>query len=310
LLRLICDAIERRRLLRFKYNGLDRTVEPYAHGFSSGRHEVLRGYQTAGQSQSGGPTGWRFFDADKVEHIEVLQTIFRPTRQWHEQAAHDLVVIHCAVEGGDLIDVVNSAAPNSLDLITIVEDFAVGLKRADALSPQAISYRSGKSYRPGIGPHGENAAVQLVLNQMRRIRPTIYVSAGPIPYPKSRLQCDLGIGNPTEWAIEVKMARAFGDNGKLDDTYIKDVLSPYDVDHSAVSDAKKLRTSGFDCRKAVLVYGFAYSGRELQPLLGAFEALARLDGPLGRRVESSFTDLVHPVHAEGLVTGWEVLDAQ
>jgi hypothetical protein len=196
-----------------------------------------------------------------------------------------------------------------VELAQIVTDFASGLKGADALSPQAVSSRSGKAYQPGIGPHGENAAVKLVLNQMRRLRPGNYESARPVQYPSSRLQCDLGVGDPLEWVIEVKMARAFGDNGKLDDTYVKDILSPYETDHSALSDVKKLRSSGFDCRKAILVYGFAYSGRELEPLLQALEVLANLNGPVGKRVERSFTGLVHPVHTEGVVAGWEVLNA-
>jgi hypothetical protein len=142
---------------------------------------------------------------------------------------------------------------------------------------------------------------------MKAVRPGSYEDAQPIQYPNSRLQCDVGIGHPTEWAIEVKMARAFGDNGKLDDTYVKDVLSPYQADHSALSDVTKLRGSGFQCRKAILVYGFGYSGRDLEPLLDALEVLARYGSRLGSREVASFTDLVHPVHAQGLVAGWEVL---
>jgi hypothetical protein len=194
-----------------------------------------------------------------------------------------------------------------VELRQIVSDFAMGLKDADALRPQAISFRSGKAYQPGIGPHGENAAVQLVLTQIRRLRPGSYESAGPVAYPDGRLQCDLGIGSPLEWAIEVKMARAFGDNGKLDDTYVKDILSPYESDHSALSDVKKLRSSSFGRQKAILIYGFAYSGRPLAPLIEALEALMTLTGPVGVRIEETFTGLVHPVHTEGLVAGWEVL---
>jgi hypothetical protein len=138
-----------------------------------------------------------------------------------------------------------------MDLAEIVADFALALKEADALRPQAVSFRSGKAYQPGIGPHGENSAVQLVVIQMQRLRPGSYESVHPVPYPGSRQQCDIGIGDPLEWVIEVKMARAFGDNGKLDDTYLKDLLSPYESDHSALSDATKLRESGFACRKAI-----------------------------------------------------------
>jgi hypothetical protein len=194
-----------------------------------------------------------------------------------------------------------------MELGQIVADFALGLKEADSMRPQAVSFRSGKAYQPGIAPHGENAAVQLVLTQMRRLRPGSYGSARPVPYPGGRQKCDLGIGEPLEWVIEVKMARAFGDNGKLDDTYLKDLLSPYESDHSALSDAQKLRESEFACRKAILVYGFEYSGRQLKPLLDALEALLKVAGPVDGTAKEEFADLVHPVHRQGLVTAWEVL---
>jgi hypothetical protein len=196
-----------------------------------------------------------------------------------------------------------------MELAQIVADFALGLKDADSIRPQAVSFRSGKAYQPGIGPHGENAAVQLVLTQMRRLRPGTYESARPVPYPGGRQKCDLGIGEPLEWAIEVKMARAFGDNGKLDDTYLKDLLSPYESDHSALSDAQKLRVSEFTCRKAILVYGFEYSGRQLEPLLGALETLLTIAGPVTSTAKEAFTELVHPVHRQGVVVAWEILSS-
>ena len=37
-------------------------------------------------------------------------------------------------------------------------------------------------------------------------------------------KCDLWVGQPYEWLIEIKMARLRGDNGKPDDTPIKDVF--------------------------------------------------------------------------------------
>jgi hypothetical protein len=197
-----------------------------------------------------------------------------------------------------------------VELPQIVADFSIGLREADALRPQAVSFRSGKEYQPGIGPHGENSAVQLVLTQMRRLRPGSYESTRPVSYPGSRQKCDIGIGDPLEWVIEVKMARAFGDNGKLDDTYLKDLLSPYESDHSALSDARKLRESGFDCRKAILVYGYEYPGRQLKPLVVALETLLKLTGPVAERAEQKFTELIHPIHREGLVIAWEILGAR
>lgn len=193
-----------------------------------------------------------------------------------------------------------------MELEQIVADFASGLARADALRPQWTS-TSGRVYQPGIGPHAEVRAVELILDQLRTSDWPSYGHAGPVGYPHSRLRCDIGIGEPLEWAVEVKMARAYGDNGKLDDTWLKDLLSPYQEDHSALGDAGKLRTSGFECRRAILVYGFDYPPRPLGVALNALEVLLRTQGELGTRIEVMFDGLVHPVHARGLVAGWEVL---
>ena len=63
------------------------------------------------------------------------------------------------------------------------------------------------------------------------------------PYPGApRQKADVWIGRPLQWVIEVKMARFFGDNGKPDDTAIKDILSPYPSDRSALTDCRKLAT--------------------------------------------------------------------
>lgn len=194
-----------------------------------------------------------------------------------------------------------------LDLPDLVSDFGAGLKAADALRPQAKSFRSGRVYQPGIGPHGENAAVELTLGQMRERRLEAYQVARPIAYPGSRHRCDLGIGEPLVWAVEVKMARAYGDNGRLDDTYLKDLLSPYPADHSVVGDAVRLAESGFTSRKAVLVYGFDYPDRPLDLAIEALELLMSSRVLLGPRASSAFEGLVHPVQAQGRVVAWEIL---
>jgi hypothetical protein len=195
-----------------------------------------------------------------------------------------------------------------MELQELVNDFASGLKAADALSPQASSYRGDRLYRPGIGPHAEDTAVALTLTAMRTLQPDRYERVRPVSYPSgSRLRCDLGFGEPLEWVVEVKMARAFGDNGKLDDTYLKDLLSPYERDHSALTDARKLLA--FACRRAILVYGFDYPemSRPLGPALDALELLLRACVNIGPRASCGFDGLLHPVHSAGRVTAWEVV---
>lgn len=128
------------------------------------------------------------------------------------------------------------------------------------------------------------------------------------PYPGSpRQKADVWIGTPLQWVIEVKMARFFGDNGKLDDTAIKDILSPYPSDRSALGDCRKLAESGFEAvGMAVLIYGFGHPDRPLEPAIDAFELLARHAVDLGSRYSAPLEDLVHPVHASGAVFAWSV----
>ena len=122
-----------------------------------------------------------------------------------------------------------------IQLPQFVEDFATAMTAADARRPQWVSKRSGRAYRPGIGPHEENAAVALTLDELRRQPRHEALRCGQfLPYVDATNQkCDMWLGEPPDWAVEVKMARFKGDNGKLDDNSMKDLLSPYEADHSA-----------------------------------------------------------------------------
>jgi hypothetical protein len=181
------------------------------------------------------------------------------------------------------------------------------MTRADGRGPAHITAK-GRAYQPGIGPHPEDRAVRLTLDELRLMPEYAETPFGQaLPYPRApRQRCDLWIGEPVEWAIEVKMARFRGDNGKPDDTSLKDLLSPYDKDRSALTDCRKLADAGFDCRIAVLIYGFDYDDRSLDPAIEAFERLAEVTVELGPRVEAPLVGLVHPVHTNGRVFAWEV----
>jgi len=193
-----------------------------------------------------------------------------------------------------------------VELASIVAELARGLHAADELRPVATSQRGTRVYQPGIGPHAENAAIALALATF-----TAQAAIGPwgqfVPYPGfPRQKCDLWVGQPNEWVIEIKMARLRGDNGKPDDTAIKDILSPYESDRSALADCTKLANAQFTCRKAVIIYGFDYSDRLLDPMIDAFELLAARRVQLSQREVDAFGPLVHPVHSAGRVFGWEV----
>jgi len=82
-------------------------------------------------------------------------------------------------------------------------------------------------------------AVDLTVAELSTLRPDWRIRLREC-YPESKQTCDILIGDPVDWAIEIKMFRPNGDNGKPDDTAIKDILSPFSSDRSALTDCIKL----------------------------------------------------------------------
>lgn len=198
-------------------------------------------------------------------------------------------------------------ATDAVELDKFVGDFAEAMARADSHRPQAKSSRSGRLYQPGIGPFGEDKAVDQTVDEMRRLFPGAYDDLrSRVLYPGSRQRCDIVLGEPPTWAIEIKMARFAGDNGKPDDMATKDLISPFDCDRSAVSDCAKLASSRIAPNCALVIYGFDDPLRALDVMVEAFEALARVRVTLGTRYSAPLQRLVHPVFASGRVFGWRV----
>jgi hypothetical protein len=191
----------------------------------------------------------------------------------------------------------------------LVRDFAEGMKRVDARRPTAVNQRSGATFQPGIGPHSESKTVALVLDELRLIDPALYHSVRTdVAYPSlQRQRCDLVFDiDDGPWLVEAKMMRLMGDNAKPNDNILTHILSPYPAHRSALTDCKKLLTSGFMGRFAVLIYGYEYNDWPLAPVMDAFECLARREVGLSGRFCAGFEGLVHPVHQRGEVFAWEV----
>ena len=70
------------------------------------------------------------------------------------------------------------------------------------------------------------------------------------------------------------MLRMFGDNGKLNDSMLMHVLSPYPARRSALTDCQKLVRSGLPGGKAIMVFGYDYDDWPMDPAIEAFETLA------------------------------------
>src|SRR5262249_38526392 len=154
--------------------------------------------------------------------------------------------------------------------------------------PQASNARTKDAFQPGIGPHTEARTVALVAAELESMPSRPYrgqVRIG-VPYPEApRQKCDLCIGSGPSWAwaIEIKMLRILGDNGKANDNILMHILSPYPAHRSALTDCLKLSESSLGLRKAILIYGYDASEWPLDPAINAFEALAGARVALGSR---------------------------
>lgn len=179
-----------------------------------------------------------------------------------------------------------------MQYIEIVRLIADILKSFDSEGPVH------KAFKPGIGPFGEP---QIVREIARRL------SSKGVPARTKRTP-DLAIQD--EWAIEFKIARPFGDNGKEAENWSVNLLHPYAGNVSLIGDAIKLSELGTYNHKALFVIGFEHDPAKisLNPLLDAFELIAQqvMSVHLGKRVEENRGHLVHPEHQVLRCVGWEL----
>lgn len=195
---------------------------------------------------------------------------------------------------GVAIDASSTAMPR-VELSQLVEDLA------DAVVSIDRSRVPFKHFQPGVGPYGEPQLVRAVTQRL-----------DGIPYYTGRVRTkrcpDLLVQG--SWAIEIKLARPFGDNGKEAENWSVNLLHPYAGNVSALGDCMKLRELPDTEKKAVLVIGYEHTPPRipLAPLIAGFESLARdvCAIGLGSRIEVRRKGLVHPVHQQVVIAAWEV----
>ena len=184
-----------------------------------------------------------------------------------------------------------------MELAELVEDFA------DALVAVDLSGAAHKQFLPGIGPFGEADAVRAALAWLKKAKPHRFSKAATKRLP------DLLV--PEQWAVELKVVRPFGDNGLPAEHWSENVLHPYPGNTSSLGDCLKLVTSGLAERKAILIFGYEHTPPRVpieQAVLG-FELLAAnlLGIALTPRHQATRSGLIHPVHQQLQVYGYEVL---
>jgi hypothetical protein len=183
-----------------------------------------------------------------------------------------------------------------MELHEVVTDIATGLSALDAAGSRF------REFQPGVGPFGEPQLVKQIatyLNTLTRYGGFVRTKRCP----------DLLI--PNEWAIEVKITRPFGDNGKEAENWSVNLLHPYRGNTSSIGDCYKLLGLTTPERKAVLVVGYEHAPAkiDLTPLVKSFETIATsvADMKLGPRIEKCCEGLIHPVHQTARLFAWEVL---
>ena len=193
-----------------------------------------------------------------------------------------------------------------LSLNNIVIDFSVAFKAVDEKGP--VGKSNTRIYKPGVGPLTENVAVTKALTYLQQVKNSDYRDTTPKSYPNSKKRCDLLI--PKKWVLEFKLVRPYHDNGKEDEDWSKNLFYPLRGSTGCIGDCIKLAESTFEEKKALLVFGFEHDPPkiELTKMVKLFEVLAKTVGvQLGPCHNATFGPLIHPIHQQGRIFGWEVL---
>lgn len=184
-----------------------------------------------------------------------------------------------------------------MELAEVLDDITSGIVAVDT------SRNSFRAFKPGVGPYGEPQLVRLIagyLNQLSNYHGNV----------KTKRYPDLLI--PDEWAIEFKIARPFGDNGKEAENWSVNLLHPYPGNVSTIGDCYKLANHAGPERRGIVVIGYEHVPPkiDLSALVESFEAVARHVSRfmLSPRIERRHDGLIHPVHQSVRVFAWELLE--
>jgi len=178
---------------------------------------------------------------------------------------------------------------NYLEIVGIIADI---LKVFDNEKPVH------KQFKPGIGPFGEPQIVSIIAERLNRVG----VKA------KTKRTPDLELD--TEWAIEFKIVRPFGDNGKEAENWTVNLLHPYPGNASLIGDAIKLTELPNYSHKGLFIIGYEHYPAKinLDTIVQSFEIITHevIGINLGERIEAKKSNLVHPEHQVLRCIGWEL----
>jgi hypothetical protein len=187
---------------------------------------------------------------------------------------------------------------DTVDLFKMMEYSEIVKTIADILKEYDLEAPIHKAFRPGIGPFGEPQIVGVIAQRLLKKGITA----------KTRRTPDLDIEH--QWAIEFKIVRPFGDNGKEAENWSVNMLHPYAGSTSLIGDAIKLANLETGSNKGIFVIGFEHNPPRISlgPLLDSFEVIASqvMGIQLFGRIEEKRYDLIHSEHQVLRCIGWQL----
>ena len=94
--KVICSAIQSRKMIQFNYEDSTRVAEPYCYGESKMGNEVLRAFQVKGGSKSGNPVGWKLFNASKMKNVGFTDEYFAIGHHYGKEPV--IKNLYCCIE--------------------------------------------------------------------------------------------------------------------------------------------------------------------------------------------------------------------
>lgn len=95
----ICDALQRRRHLRFYYKDhlTPTVVEPYTFGENKSGNLVLSAWLISGETHDLTPPLWRLYLDEQMRRVEVLETAFEENRPGYKPNDSRFEMVRCRV---------------------------------------------------------------------------------------------------------------------------------------------------------------------------------------------------------------------
>ena len=92
---IICQAIEKRRLLQFSYDDLTRIVEPHLLGRKTSGKDALSGWLVEGYTESDHEPFWRNYLVEKMDFLIMLDETFEGEREGYNREDPSMEEIYC-----------------------------------------------------------------------------------------------------------------------------------------------------------------------------------------------------------------------